>query len=233
MNTPIKIFVVDDEPLFLKGLELIFQTDTEIELVESYAPGESYYGLPKQEQEKKIRKDIFPHIHDMDVLLLDIRLRGLEMNGFDLATEIADQHPNAKIIILSSHDDGYYGHQALNILQLPGYLIKGSEAGELKKAIKTVSRGQSYYSPSVIDQTRKYARQNKPIKFTPRQQEVLTLLVDELTANEIGDRLHISPTTVRDYIEQLKRILKVRRTTGIIREACIRKLVDVSKYSTG
>lgn len=233
METKVRICLIDDDQLFIRGMQNLFEEDPNIELLSDLNPttflGDAY--LPPEELANRFKKEALQHTYLADIVLVDLRFRNLDMSGLDLAHWILDMQREKRIVILSSTVDGYCGYQALHQLHLAGYLIKGSSFPDLRRDIMRVAYGSVVASQEIHEAVYIYRQANNlPVGLTRRQHEVLDLLVQDLGAREIAERLNITQHVVQDHIKNLKEKLNVRKNTGLVREAILRNLVDVSRF---
>jgi len=163
-----------------------------------------------------------------DVILTDISMPGL--NGIDAIRKILEQQPEAKIVIVTMHDDSHLAAQAFR-LGVSGYVLKTSPKEELIKAIQEVSQGRAYLSPQVARGFIDVLLEGK-IKLpasagtlTGRQREVLQLLAEGKTMKEIAGILHISPRTVESHKYEMMQNLGVTTTAELVQHAIRLKLV--------
>jgi DNA-binding NarL/FixJ family response regulator len=185
-----QLYLVDDHPIFLKGLTLLLNEVKEFKVI-----GEAHNGL-----------DFLSDLERMepDVVLMDIRMP--QVNGIDATQEAIRRIPSLNIIALTMFGEQKY----LNLMAQAGargFLRKDVTKEELVEAIKRVSEGETYFSQRVISELAEnsnttegeefLARMGE--KFTEREFEVLKYLVLGLSAAEIGEKLFISPRTVEGH----------------------------------
>lgn len=162
-----------------------------------------------------------------DMILLDIAMPNLR--GIEAAIEIKMLYPGIKILILSMHKSLQYVHHALSA-GVDGYLLKEDAPRELVKAIDTVRKGDTYISPLIQkeltnDLAQSYRSGRKADSFEPltvREREVLKLIAEEKSNQDIADMLHISVATVKHHRAAIKKKLDIRKTAGLVKYA-IRK----------
>lgn len=211
----IKVLLADDHSLVRAGIRALLQNMHNVEVVAEAHNGRDAIKLIEQ--------------HKPDVVLLDIAMP--ELNGLDVAARVSKEMPEVKIAILSMHADEEYVLQALRA-GASGYLLKDSAPTELEFAINSVSKGETYLSPSiskrVVDD---YLRRvsNSPsetkhemsayLQLTPRQREILQLIVEGNSTKEIAYKLNLSVKTVETHRMQLMERLGIRDVTGLVRYA--------------
>ncbi len=170
-------------------------------------------GLEALEQVKK---------HRPDVVLLDIAMPHL--NGLEAVARIRKESPNTKVVVLSMHANEEYVVQALRVGAV-GYLVKDAAVRELGRAIRVVMKGGTYFGPQISrrvieDYLGRMDRSPGPLeKLTPRQREVMQLIVEGHNTKEIAFRLAVSVKTVEAHRTQLMRRLKINDIPSLVRQA--------------
>ncbi|MDR3284397.1 MAG: response regulator transcription factor [Treponema sp.] len=194
---PVKIVIVDDHPLFSKGLA---------SLIASH-PGYEIAGEAKNSAEAlKLFRERQPNLAIVDLNLGD-------ENGMDLITGIRDRYPDMVILVLSMHDERYYSERVLR-LGASGYIMKNEAGTKVLDAIKTVMSGKIYLSeaeqerlsealagePGKNDKDRYASVQ----KLSDRQLEIFTLIGKGLGTVEIATKLDLSTKTIDTHKEHIK-----------------------------
>ena len=209
-----RIILADDHSLLRHGIRQILEKKEGLSVV-----GEASDGL---ELLKLLAK-----IDPPDLILLDIAMPNLR--GIEAAIEIKMVYPGIKILILSMHRSLQYLHHALSA-GVDGYLLKEDAPRELRTAIESIQQGDTYISPLIqrelakdIAHSYKTGRSAAPFEpLTVREREVLKLIAEEKSNQEIADLLHISITTVKHHRAAIKKKLDIRKTAGLVKYA-IRK----------
>ena len=213
MGIPIRVLVVDDHPIVIKGTRALLDEIDDIEFV-----GEASNGLVAI----KLNKELNP-----DVILVDLIMP--EMVGIEVIRRITAEQPNAKILVLTSFvtDDKVFPAIKSGAL---GYLLKDSAPDDLVQAIRQVYRGEPSLHPSIARKMlRELGRSNpdKPITepLTDREVEVLGLLARGADNQEIAEKLVIAEVTVRTHISRVLSKLhlanRVQATLYALREGLI------------
>jgi len=200
----INIMVTDDHQMFIDGLESLLKSNPEFKIL----PSATSWTLLKMELQRNIP----------NVLLLDISMP--EMNGIDIVHKLKITHPEIKIILLSMFDDAYHIREGISA-GVNGYILKETSKEELFNAIKTVHDGGSFYSQSVTETLIKGMQtvNRKEVKLSEREKQVLQLLTEENTTQEIAKILKLSPYTIETHRKNLLSKLDVRNTTGLVKYA--------------
>ncbi len=215
----IKVALVDDQTLFLKGLRLILEGFEEIEIVIQATSGEELF---------QAMATVIP-----DVILLDLKMPG--MDGIAVAEKLRPQYPNVKIILLTMHDDERFIQHVLSV-GANGYLLKNEEPEVLRDAINKVLN-QDYYlndyvAKALFNNIKKQqpgaptSQLTAPITLTRREQEILELICKEMTTSEIAEQLYISKRTVEGHRQNLLDKTGVRNTAGLVIFALKNQLVS-------
>ncbi len=207
----IKILIVDDHKMFVEGLEFILSKEDDIRIVERCFEGKGVFN-----------KELLDKV---DIILLDINLP--DMSGIEVCERILKMNQNVKILVLSMHDEESYITEVLKSGAL-GYVLKNTGRKELVTAIRTVASGRTYFSEAItntimnglINNNKKAKPVEKDIpKITRREKEVLDLIMDENTNQEIAGKLFISLKTVEAHRSNLLSKLNARNTAGLVKKA--------------
>lgn len=203
-----KIAITDDHPMVLKGIQSMLNNTQEIDIVGTYNNA--------TETLKMIEK------HQPDILLLDINLP--DINGIDLCKQLKKDNKNLKIIAISNFDEISFVRRMLKN-GANGYLLKNTDKLELINAFKTVLSGEQYLQKSIEQKLinasigKKETKQKFLTKLTRREKEILTAIAEELTTQEISDKLFISPKTVETHRMNIMSKLGAKNSAGIIKTA--------------
>lgn len=187
----IRVLLVDDHSMVVDGFESLLEDEPEIEVVGKVLNGPDALNLLSRQTP--------------DVMVVDLELQ----EGFDgirLIEESRELYPELRVLVLSSYNTDKFITRVLAV-GASGYVVKNRGIDELVDAIKSVNHGKKYYSDEVtatiMDSLQKPAVPEKPtvpeIKFTKREKDVLTLIVDGLTGPEIAERLFIAASTVETH----------------------------------
>lgn len=181
-----KIAIVDDHTILRNGLKMLLRDMQNTEVVIEASNGKEFI-------------DQLQHVVP-DMVIIDINMP--VMKG-DEAVKIARQmHPNLKVIVLSMNSEEQF-FKIMNDLGVDGYIIKESDYDELEHAIETVMKGGKYFSQELLLNMVNNRAPNTNIQLTEREQTVLNFLCRGFSANEIADKLFISPRTVEKHRSDL------------------------------
>jgi DNA-binding NarL/FixJ family response regulator len=208
-NHPIHLAIADDEALFRRGMRLILQDYSDLHIVLEAENGEDLLA--------KIRSsDELP-----DVLLLDLKMPG--MSGIEAAEIIRQEFPSILSVVVSSHVSKAF---ILNMIEMgaAAYLGKNAHPDEVVETIRMVREKGFYYNAAVMETIRENMMGKNSIKpqrsfqveLTSREKEVLQLICEECTTQEIADKLYISSRTVEGHRNNLLSKLGCRNTAGLV-----------------
>jgi DNA-binding NarL/FixJ family response regulator len=209
----IKIAITDDHVMVLQGIVAMLQDTVELQIVGTY------------ENAKQTIENI--EIDKPDVLLLDINLP--DINGIDLSKQLLKIQPNLKIIALTNFEDISFVKRMLKNGVL-GYLLKNTDKLELITAIKSVLMEELYLQKDIrkqlLNQTEKKSVDNglKP-NLTRREMDVLIGISEELTTQEISEKLFISPKTVETHRMNIMSKLGAKNSVGVVKIAIENQLL--------
>jgi two-component system response regulator NreC len=168
---------------------------------------------------------------DPDVLIMDIMMP--RMNGIQAAENIRELKLPVKILLLSMYSDPGLVHQALQY-GVKGYVLKSSASDELLRAVRAVANGETFLSSPISEiliesvvNPNLHKQEVDPLSMlSPREKEILQLVAEEYTSNEIAEMLYISEKTVEKHRAKLMEKLNVRNLAGLVRLAVKYRLVD-------
>lgn len=211
----INVFLVDDHQIIRDGIRALLHGVEHIHIVNEASNGVQALRLIRSSP------------GNIDVVIMDISMP--EMDGIEASQKILKEFPHIRILALSMHDEDYYIASMLKKGAL-GYILKTTGKSELVNAISKVANGQSYFdqqSSSKLLDILSDKRKNsgaKDNKLTLREKEVLSLIAEELTNNEIAEKLFLSPRTVDTHRRNLLQKLKVKNTAGLVKYALTHNL---------
>lgn len=190
---PYRIILADDHYLIRNGIKTMIAQEPGIEVIAEAADGQELMEILKE--------------HRPDMVILDISMP--QISGIEALKQIHELYPDIRVLILTMHDNAQYCSHAFSA-GAHGYLLKDDSATELLPAILQVRRGEDYVSPRVPP------RERNKIKLTPREKEVLQLVVEGLTTKAIAEKLYISPRTVERHRCNLLKKFKKKSSTELV-----------------
>lgn len=197
----IKVMLADDHLLMREGIRQLLEFDGTIKVVDEASNGKECI------EKLKVSKP--------EVLLLDINMP--EVNGIEVLQKIKEENSDVRVLILTVHNEVEYLIKAIDI-GADGYILKDSESAELKKAIRTIMKGESYIQPKLVPvlNNRLVARdkdKDKIDSLTGREIEVLVQVANGMFNKEIATALNISERTVKNHISNIFKKIEVSDRT--------------------
>jgi DNA-binding NarL/FixJ family response regulator len=210
----IRLAIIDDHAVVLDGLKTMLNAFDNLEVVYTTQSG-------------KELMDCFQS-QTPDVLLMDIQMP--EISGLDLCKQVVKQFPEIRIIAFSSFDDSTYVKQIFRS-GAKGYLLKNSDKHTIVKAIETVMHGEEYMDDTIKnillqESLTGQRRSIFEVPLTKREKEILKMIAEGLSSQEIADKLFISLRTVETHRLNINQKLDVKNTAGLVKEAIKRGLID-------
>lgn len=206
----IRVFLVDDHGVIRDGLQLLLETQEDIQVVGTASNGR---------QAVTAISELRP-----DIVIMDITMP--ELNGIEAAWQVQQVSPTTQVIILTVHSSDEHISRALEA-GVRGYLLKDSVGNEVINAVRTVYGGHRFLSVAIADRlidnyerTLQTERAIAPLeKLSPREREILQLVVEGKTSREIGHILSISPKTVDTYRSHVMEKLGIADIPGLVKFA--------------
>jgi DNA-binding NarL/FixJ family response regulator len=203
----IRILIVDDHPVLREGLALIIQSQADLRVVAEAGTGKEAIALFEE--------------HLPDITLMDLGLP--DIHGIDVIRRLRAEHPEARIIVLTT----YLGDvQALRALQAgaAGYLLKATLRRDLLDAIRTVHAGKRHVQTEVASELAQHTADHG---LTEREIEVLKLIAKGCANKLIADRLEITEDTVKGHVRNILEKLKANDRTHAVTIALHRGYFEI------
>lgn len=204
----IKILLVDDHRLIRDGIRFYLESEDNIAIAGEASNGKE--GLIFLEK----------HPGEVDLVMTDISMP--EMNGVDFTIAIQKSYPQVKVLALTMIKDSQYVKQMLQA-GASGYLLKNAREKEIKEAINTIMSGGTFYAQeatqAIMDFMSKKKKTNDLVSISAREKEVLRLIIDELSNQEIADKLFISIRTVEAHKRNLLEKTNSKTLAGLVKYA--------------
>lgn len=206
----IRVHIADDHQVLIDGIKAVLKTDPEIDVVG--------YSLNGQEV-----LDWFK-TYEADVLVLDINMPLVD--GIKVLQMFRKRNFQPKVVVLSSYDDIKLVKEVLKI-GAKGFLAKKCAAEQIVEAIKTVDKGEQYFSENIknkifsafsnesVDNSENRSDSTFFGSLTKREKEILALVSQEYNSSEIADSLRISVHTVESHRKNLIKKLQVKNVVGL------------------
>jgi two-component system response regulator NreC len=212
----IKLLLVDDHEVVRTGLRMLLENQRNIKIV-----GEASTGIQALEMAGSL---------DLDVVIMDITLP--DISGIEATHRLKQSHPNLPVVALTIHEDEQYFFEMLQA-GASGYVPKRAAPEDLLNAIQAVHAGEVYIYPSLAKLlvadflSRVSEGLNKATMdgLTPREQEVLAVLAEGLSNDEIADKLAISRHTVARHRENVMRKLNLHSRSELVKYAIRKGLI--------
>ena len=202
------IIIADDHQMFIDGLLSILHEDNELNVTTTFKNGA---------QVLKFLEINGPQ--QLHLLITDLTMP--EVDGIKLNSIVKDTYPTLKTLVVSMHIDGGMIDQLIKS-NVDGYVPKNAEKDELLQAIHTILKGGTYFSSEI---KKAYTdamfenRKQEEVHLTDREKEVLKLIAEEYTTQEIADSLFLSKHTIESYRKNLIAKLQVKNLAGLTKHA--------------
>ncbi|PWN05674.1 response regulator transcription factor [Rhodohalobacter mucosus] len=212
----IKILLADDHKIVRDGIKLMLESQAGIDVVAEAEDG--------MEVLKKLDHQV------VDLIVMDINMP--EMDGITATRAIKEKYPDLKVLALTMSNDDLHIRQMIQA-GASGYIMKSAGRNELKEAIHTIMDGKHYFSDEatqsiMMDLVKGKGKSSSPdpIHITDRELEILELIVQEYTNQEIAEKLYISSRTVDAHRRNLLQKTGARNTAGLVKYAFQHNLVS-------
>jgi DNA-binding NarL/FixJ family response regulator len=182
----INVAIVDDHQLFRSGLHFILENEPDLEVIIESSNGKQFLNS---------LKEIKP-----DVVLMDINMP--EMDGVEASRLAIEKYPDLNILVLSMYSDIEYYNTMIDI-GVKGFILKDIENKELAVAIRKVYNGGNYFSQELLLRLIKNKPEGEAIDLTNREKEVLELICQGFSNQEVSEKLFISQRTVERHRSSL------------------------------
>jgi len=218
MTTPLKtrILVADDHPIVLNGLRAVLNAQPDLEVVAEATDGE-----------QAVAEALAQDVH---LAILDISMP--RKTGLQAAREITQRRPEVRVLMLSMHDNEQYLFEAIRV-GASGYVLKSAVDRDLVEACRAAMRGEPFLYPGGVRALmREYVERSRAGEavhgelLTPREEEIVKLVAEAHTNDEIADMLVISKKTVERHRANILEKLGMRDRVELTRYAIRRGLVS-------
>ncbi len=213
-----RILIADDHEIFLDSLSMLIATFPDVEVV-----GNCKNALEVLD---------FLQNQTIDLLVTDYKMP--QMSGIELTLQLRQKYPQIKVLMLSVSEEAEMIREAFQA-GVWGYMMKKSGKTELQKAIESIKNGQRYFSESVVFELMRLGlTDNVPqsempqefVQLTEREIEIIKLITNELSSQEIAEKLFIAPKTVETHRHNILKKLGLKNTVGLTKYALKNGLVE-------
>jgi len=208
MQKKITVLLVDDHSLVRRGFRRMLEDEPDMEVVGEAGDGE---------ESVKLAKQLHPQVVVMDCALP-------QMNGLEATRQIIDSSPETAVLMLSMHTESTWVRQAIEA-GAKGYVLKNALDLELGAAIRKIAAGETVFDPKVEQKTTLRGERNAAL--TPRELEVLQMIVDGKSNKEIATALDLSANTVAVHRANIMNTLGIHKTAELVVYAIRAGLVNV------
>ena len=213
----IKILVVDDHAIVREGVRMILAKEGDLEVVGEAGDGQQALDLTERAQP--------------DVVIMDISMPG--MGGIEATQTIRAKHPEVQVLALTMHEDESYVFQLLRA-GAAGYVLKRAAAQDLVQAVRAAAKGEAFLYPSVArkvveDYLRRVESGEERQRYdglTTREKEILTLIAQGLSNQQIAEKPFISIKTVQTHRAHILEKLGLHDRTELVRYAIRKGLIE-------
>jgi DNA-binding NarL/FixJ family response regulator len=199
----LRLIIADDHALFINGLQLLLRDEPWIEVIDIANDGKELLAL--------LPKNV------PDMVLLDINMPG--MNGLNAIRHLRQSFPKIKVIMLSTYSEGHLVEKAKK-LGANGYLLKNSNKEELFQVIRLVSSGHDCFPYRLQKETNEFDLEDaflKQLNITGRELEVIALIKNNFTNQQIADKLVLSIYTVETHRKNIMQKLNLKTPGALMK----------------
>ena len=204
----IKVFIIDDHQMITEGIHSLLQGEADIEWMGSAKSPDELMAFLKNAQP--------------DVLLMDINLP--QQSGLDLCKEVKGKYPAINIVGLSTSNQASIIRKMLEN-GASGYLMKDASKQEILMALKQADKGRDYVSFSVAEILKKKTPNDQLPMLTKREKEILELIAEGLTNQEIATVLFLNSTTIDSHRKNMLTKFNAKNTAALIKIAVSNHLI--------
>ena len=217
MTTPLisRLLIADDHPVVLRGLRIVLNAQPDLEVVAEATDGE-----------QAVERALSENVH---LAILDISMP--RMTGLQAAREITRRKPEVRVLMLSMHDNEQYLFEAIKV-GASGFVLKTAVDRDLVEACRAAMRGEPFLYPGAVralmrEHLERASAGETLHELTPREEEVVKLVAEAHTNDEIAEMLHISKKTVERHRANVLEKLGMRDRVELTRYAIRRGLVEL------
>lgn len=204
MSDPVRVLLVEDHTIVREGLRALVEAAPDLVVAGEAGSGEEALDLLREVS--------------VDVAVVDLNLPGLD--GVETIERIRKTAPQTRILVLSMYESPQHVRPAVRA-GASGYIVKGAGLSDFLAAVRTVADGGAFFSPEVTPYVLEGsdAAAGEGHDLTPREREVLRLVAEGLSTNEIAETLGLSPKTVEGHRGRIMTKLGAKNVAGLVRHA--------------
>lgn len=214
---PIRVLIAEDHSIVRDGLRMLLQSASDFVVVAEAADGREAVARAKESQP--------------DVAILDISMP--DLNGLDATRLLKIESPQTQVLILTMHESDEYFFRALQA-GATGYVLKKAATQDLLSAVRAVARGEAFLYPSVakkligdyLNRVQTDAAPSDYARLSDREREVLILIAEGVSNQQIAERLVISTSTVQTHRAHILEKLGLQTTADIVKYAVQHGLIE-------
>lgn len=218
------ILIADDHKIYRRGLRNLIQENHPEARITEAGTGQDVLDLLTKRNNFSLP----------DMIIMDLEMPGID--GIQATTYLRDRLPDAKIIIMTMHEDEWFMDQMIG-MGVQGYLLKGEDENQIEAAIQAVKKGKTYFCPQASDALQREIVRSKRFRhnfrrfrqLSDREIEVLKRICQENTNREIAEELALSVRTVDNHRNKLLEKCEVKNTAGLVMYAIRHGLIDTSE----
>lgn len=215
MDDQIRVIIADDHTIVRSGVRLLLEAEQDIRVVAEAVDGQEALAMAETAQP--------------DVVLMDITMP--VMDGLEATRQIKRLCPQIQVLILTMHRSDDYFFETLKA-GASGYILKGAQASELIEAVRVVGRGEVFLYPTMAQKlVQGYLQLDQwesktELSLSPREKEIMHLLAEGFSSNQIAEKLFISLSTVHTHCSNIMSKLGLRNHRALIQYAQQRGLIQ-------
>lgn len=215
MDEPVKILIVDDHQMFIDGIKALLRNEKRFRIVEEALDG-------------SIALEKFKST-SIDIMITDISMPG--MSGTELTRTVKKEYPQIKILVLTMYNDQDVANEIL-MSEAEGFILKNTGKQELVAALTSIADDGTFYSREVLTNLMIKIKKDKRTEeethnLTERELEILQLICEELSSEQIAEKLFISKRTVDTHRQHIYEKTKCKTIISLIKFALRNNLVNL------
>jgi DNA-binding NarL/FixJ family response regulator len=215
MCEPVNILLVDDHQMFIDGIKALLRNEKHFKIIDEALSGKTAL--------EKIKSN------EVDILITDISMP--EMNGIELTKIVKKDYPQIKILVLSMYNDTNVANEIM-MSEAEGFILKNTGKQELVSALESIANDGTFYSREVLLSMMAHLKKEKiseeeTAPLTDRELEILQLICEELSSEQIAEKLFISKRTVDTHRQHIYEKTRCKTIISLIKFALRHNLVQL------